>query len=287
MNSNRYELFSDGGGTMDSDGGCGTILRNSTSGQEFYIATYLGRSTNNEAEICAGLVGFSLIQALMGSNNEKKPTYVHWISDSEYVLKSATQYIHGWTKNGWKTTQKQPVKNKGLWLAYLDLSNGYHIEPEHVRGHSGHSENEACDKASTFARMNGSNNFKSYNNKPIEVSIDCGKEFKTKKWYLADGRPFLQFLRNDVPTSDEIFWFSKVFSRNILDYCNSNCNSSICQQTGNTAKTEISEVELFKELGKIRKTAQILEQKSSMAKTVRVALDVLIVAINDDFRDMS
>lgn len=281
---NNYELFSDGGGTMDSDGGCGTILRNLDSGEEFRISVYLGRSTNNEAEICSGLVGFSLLRALGTFDGTNKSANVRWVSDSEYVLKSATQYIKGWVRNGWQTSQRQPVKNKGLWLAYLALSSDCNIEPEHVRGHSGHLENEACDRASTFARMNGGTRFKSYNNQTIEVAIDCGKQFADKSWYFVDGRPFLQFMRHDNPTTEETFWFEKVF--NGITKRNGNGRPTATSIDINTKELNTGdnvkdlESKLLKELAKTRETARSLEPSSTLAKTVRVSLDVLLGAVS-------
>jgi len=56
-----------------------------------------------------------------------------------------TQWLAGWKRNNWKTSQKQPVKNQDLWQR-LDLASQAHNVSWHwVKGHAGHPENERCD----------------------------------------------------------------------------------------------------------------------------------------------
>lgn len=154
---NKLFLFTDGGGDKESTAGAACILRTNTV--EKRIIAILGGATNNEAEITAMLVGLAATSDFDSG--------IRWLSDSEYALKSASSYIKNWQKNGWKTASKQPVKNLGLWKCYLELSKNLNIEFEHVKGHSGHTENEFCDSASTWARMNsnhptGTINFEGY-----------------------------------------------------------------------------------------------------------------------------
>ena len=66
-------------------------------------------------------------------------------TDSQYVKNGINQWIHNWRKNGWKTSNKKPVKNADLWQA-LDVAVQPHtIDWRWVKGHSGHPENERCD----------------------------------------------------------------------------------------------------------------------------------------------
>jgi hypothetical protein len=59
---------------------------------------------------------------------------------------TASKWIHGWKKNGWKTADKKPVKNGELWQA-LDVANQSHKVTWHwVKGHAGHPENERADE---------------------------------------------------------------------------------------------------------------------------------------------
>jgi ribonuclease HI len=65
--------------------------------------------------------------------------------DSQYVKDGITKWIKGWKRNGWKTSDKKPVKNADLWLR-LDAALGKHdITWKWVRGHAGHAENERAD----------------------------------------------------------------------------------------------------------------------------------------------
>ncbi len=185
-------LFSDGGGQRGSSAAGACILR-AEGGEQINLVIYLGSGTNNEAEITAGLLGFAAMKCFKSSEsafNDHKD--VHWVSDSEYTLKSATGYINNWKRNGWLTSQKKPVKNMGLWKSYLELAKGISVEPEHVKGHSGHPENELCDQASTWAQQEA----ESWLGSSSEVVVtDSGLEGGT--WILIDGRKFIDLARSE------------------------------------------------------------------------------------------
>ena len=70
-------------------------------------------TTNNQMELLAPIKALKKIPA--GSN-------VQIFTDSKYVKSGITEWIHNWKKNGWKTANKQQVKNKELWIK-LDLLN--------------------------------------------------------------------------------------------------------------------------------------------------------------------
>ena len=76
----------------------------------------------------------------------KEPCQVKLCSDSQYLHKGITNWIRSWKRNGWKTSDKQPVKNKDLWIALDVLSQKHEIEWIWVQGHAGHAENERCDQ---------------------------------------------------------------------------------------------------------------------------------------------
>ena len=101
-----------------------------------------GDTTNNQMERMAAIQG---LEAL------KRASSVVLTTDSQYVRQGITQWIHGWKRNGWKTSQKQPVKNKTLWQR-LDTAVAKHqVEWHWVKGHSGHEENERVDMAANDA----------------------------------------------------------------------------------------------------------------------------------------
>ncbi len=93
-------------------------------------------STNNRMELMAA------IQALEAL---KKPCKVELHTDSTYVMKGISEWIHGWKKRGWLTADKKPVKNDDLWRR-LDVARSKHdVTWKWVKGHAGHPLNERAD----------------------------------------------------------------------------------------------------------------------------------------------
>jgi ribonuclease HI len=98
-------------------------------------------TTNNRMELTA------VIRALTDIAAAGQGTSVAVIvtTDSQYVQKGITVWIHAWSRNGWKTTAKKPVKNAELWSALLELSRGLAVRWQWVLGHAGNELNERCD----------------------------------------------------------------------------------------------------------------------------------------------
>lgn len=93
-------------------------------------------TTNNRMELMAA------IQALEAL---KKPCKVELHTDSTYVMKGISEWIHGWKKRGWLTADRKPVKNDDLWRR-LDVARGKHdVTWKWVKGHAGHPLNERAD----------------------------------------------------------------------------------------------------------------------------------------------
>jgi len=75
----------------------------------------------------------------------KEPCEIDFHTDSQYVRQGISQWIAGWKRNGWRTSNKQAVKNADLWRE-LDAATAQHkIQWHWVKGHAGHTENERCD----------------------------------------------------------------------------------------------------------------------------------------------
>jgi ribonuclease HI len=95
------------------------------------------------------------LQAVIeGLKQLKRSTRVHVVSDSIYVLKGITSWIHKWKRSGWKRKVKshyEPVKNVELWQELDALVQKHQVTFEHVRGHAGHPENERCDELAVRA----------------------------------------------------------------------------------------------------------------------------------------
>lgn len=76
----------------------------------------------------------------------KKPCEVIVHTDSQYVQKGISEWIHGWKARGWKTAAKAPVKNADLWQA-LDAAQAPHqMDWRWIKGHAGHVGNERADQ---------------------------------------------------------------------------------------------------------------------------------------------
>ena len=93
-------------------------------------------TTNNQMELLAPIKALKKIPK--GSN-------VQIFTDSKYVKSGITEWIHNWKKNGWKTANKQPVKNKDLWTELDLLTNEFKIKWIWVKGHSTDSLNNEVD----------------------------------------------------------------------------------------------------------------------------------------------
>ena len=115
-------------------GGWGAWLRHGEHDKELFGGEML--TTNNRMELTA------VIEAL---SSLKRTCDVTVHTDSEYVRKGITEWIHGWKQRGWKTADKKPVKNTDLWQRLDSLRNLHQVEWRWVKGHSGDAGNERAD----------------------------------------------------------------------------------------------------------------------------------------------
>lgn len=97
-------------------------------------------TTNNKMELTAVIRALEEVSS-SGNVNVRIEVY----TDSKYVKKGITSWIHNWIKNGWNTASKQPVKNKELWMKLKELSDKHNVTWKWVKGHAGNHLNEVCD----------------------------------------------------------------------------------------------------------------------------------------------
>ena len=136
MSEPRIEIFTDGACLGNpGPGGWAAILRN--DGIEKEIMGGERATTNNRMELMAA------IRALEAVKTRSK-VILH--TDSRYVMDGITQWLARWKTNGWKTSDKKPVKNGDLWRELETQAARHDIEWRWVRSHSGHDENERVDK---------------------------------------------------------------------------------------------------------------------------------------------
>lgn len=102
-------------------------------------------TTNNRMEMMAVIEGLKRLN---------RPTRVKVVTDSAYVKDGITQWIHGWKKNGWKRKVRnhfEPLKNEELWKEMDRLTQIHQVAFEQIRGHTGHPQNERCDRLAVEA----------------------------------------------------------------------------------------------------------------------------------------
>ena len=129
------DIFTDGACSGNpGPGGWGAILRKGGSERELFGGEAL--TTNNRMEMMA------VIEALRAL---KEPVEARVHTDSQYVQKGISEWIHGWKRRGWKTANKDPVKNEDLWREMDRLAAQHKIQWIWVKGHAGHAENERAD----------------------------------------------------------------------------------------------------------------------------------------------
>ncbi|WP_102108426.1 ribonuclease HI [Oceaniglobus roseus] len=94
-------------------------------------------TTNNRME---------LLGAINALESLSRPSRITIVTDSAYVKNGVTSWIHGWKRNGWRTSQKKPVKNEDLWKRIDAAQSRHDVTWEWIKGHAGHPENERADE---------------------------------------------------------------------------------------------------------------------------------------------
>ncbi|MPV86661.1 ribonuclease HI [Ostreibacterium oceani] len=115
-------------------GGWGALL--CYGGHEKALCGGEHNTTNNRMELMAAI---EALQCL------KRPCNVALWTDSTYVKKGITEWIHVWRNNGWKSASKKPIANQDLWQQLDAATKRHQIEWHWVKGHAGHPGNEMAD----------------------------------------------------------------------------------------------------------------------------------------------
>lgn len=133
--SEGVEIYTDGACKGNpGPGGWGAMLRLGDQVKELHGGERA--TTNNRMELTA------VIRALEAL---KRPCQVRLHTDSQYVQKGISQWIHDWKRRGWRTADKKPVKNDDLWKRLDELAAQHEIDWIWVKGHAGHDGNERAD----------------------------------------------------------------------------------------------------------------------------------------------
>src|SRR6266403_1009636 len=114
----KVQLITDGACLGNpGPGGWAAILRYGDKKRE--LSGSSPQTTNNRMELTAAIEGLRAI---------KEPVEVEVVTDSEYLKNGITQWIHGWKRNGWKTSAKKPVVNQDLWMELEEAAAGHEIQ---------------------------------------------------------------------------------------------------------------------------------------------------------------
>jgi ribonuclease HI len=131
----RVDIFTDGACSGNpGPGGWAAILRSGKHERE--ISGGAAATTNNRMELLAVINALNALKAT-------SDVTVH--TDSRYVMDGATQWLKRWKANGWKTSDKKPVRNDDLWRALDTAMSAHKVSWRWVRGHSDHVDNERAD----------------------------------------------------------------------------------------------------------------------------------------------
>ncbi len=133
----KVEIFTDGACSGNpGPGGYGVVLRFGKHEKE--LSGGDSKTTNNRMELTAAIVG---LEAL------KERCSVTLYSDSKYLIDAVNcGWAVRWRENGWMRTKRESAQNPDLWERLLDLLEQHQVTLVWVKGHSGHPENERCDR---------------------------------------------------------------------------------------------------------------------------------------------
>jgi ribonuclease HI len=110
---------------------------------------------------------------------------VVFTSDSQYLVKGMTEWVHGWAGRGWRRSGGE-IENLALWMELVDAATPHRLQWQWVRGHAGHPQNEwandlAVDAAKTQSASDG----------PRTSEFDAWLDVqRTKKRVKVDPAPF-------------------------------------------------------------------------------------------------
>ena len=137
----KVQLITDGACLGNpGPGGWAALLRYGANKKEIYGCE--AHTTNNRMELTAAIEG---LRAL------KEKCEVEVITDSEYLKNGITQWIIGWKKRGWLTSQKKPVINRDLWEELDSQTERHLIRWSWTKGHASHEDNNRADELASFA----------------------------------------------------------------------------------------------------------------------------------------
>jgi ribonuclease HI len=123
-------------------GGWGFVVINAATGAALERCDGERDTTNNRMEFMA---------AIMALRSLRKPglsVLLH--SDSNLLIKSATEWMKGWKARGWKKKDGE-LKNVDLLQQLDEVMSQHRVRWQWVKGHAGNRGNEHVDKLTNRA----------------------------------------------------------------------------------------------------------------------------------------
>ncbi len=134
--SGRVSIWTDGACSGNpGPGGWGAVLRYGEREKELMGGEPL--TTNNRMELTAAIAALETLT---------RPCMVALHTDSQYLRGGVTGWLTTWKRNGWRTSDKKPVKNEDLWRRLDEAASRHDIDWLWVRGHAGDPLNERADE---------------------------------------------------------------------------------------------------------------------------------------------
>jgi len=130
--------------TRANPGGAGGLVEYWT-GDEWVRRDYwisASDTTNNRMALRSAIEGLTLMR--------KRPCKIHFVSDSQYLVKGMTEWLKGWKARGWKRTRGE-IGNLELWKELDRIASTHDVGWSWIRGHDGHPQNEYANHLATRA----------------------------------------------------------------------------------------------------------------------------------------
>ena len=141
----KYTIYTDGACSGNpGPGGWGAVIFDNNNKQK-NISGSERNTTNNRMELSATIMALKEI---------KTDSEITIYTDSTYVKNGITEWVLKWKKNGWKNSNKKPVKNKDLWVKLDNLCDQNRVSWKWIKGHSTNKYNNLADELATQAIKN-------------------------------------------------------------------------------------------------------------------------------------
>lgn len=145
--SGPYKVYTDGSCRGNpGPGGWGAVIVGPDGAVQKELSGGAEETTNNRMELQAAVATLEFLPP--GSCIEI------W-TDSRYLRDGITSWIRRWERNGWRTTNRKPVRNAELWRRLVALEQAHSVTWHWLRGHAGHPRNERADRLATAATPPG------------------------------------------------------------------------------------------------------------------------------------